>query len=265
MKKFEGILFLTDLDGTLLRRDKSISEENLRAIEYFMAEGGLFSFVSGRAHVAMRKIYEKLRPNAPVGCLNGGGIYDFAQEKMLWSVTVPHNALKLAAFVDDALPEVGIEVFCEEHIYFSKINDYTEKHRNDEALPLLERNYRDVDEPITKILFAAEERWMKPLATALATRPEAKEFNLVQSDHTYYEILPLGIDKATSVLRLSELLGDRIHTVIAVGDNDNDAPMLRAADIGYAVANASPLTKSAADRHTVSNEEHAIAKIIAEL
>ena len=65
--------------------------------------------------------------------------------------------------------------------------------------------------------------------------------------------------------RLAELLGDRVHTVIAAGDNDNDAPMLRTADIGYAVANASPLAKEAANRHTVSNEEHAIAAIIGEL
>ena len=47
MKKFEGILMVTDLDGTLLRNDKSISEENLKAIEYFKSNGGIFAFVTG--------------------------------------------------------------------------------------------------------------------------------------------------------------------------------------------------------------------------
>lgn len=265
MKKFEGLLLLSDLDGTLLRHDKSVSDENMRAIAYFMEEGGLFSFVSGRAPVAMRALYEKLRPNAPVGCLNGGGIYDFAQDRMLWSITIPRKALALATFVDKNLPDVGIEVFTTEHIYFCKQNAFTEKHRRDENLPTLLRGYNDVDEPITKILLAADSARMPQLAKALAAQPEAKDFNLMQSDPNYYEILPRGIDKGNSVRRLAELLGDRVHTVIAAGDNDNDAPMLRTADIGYAVANASPLAKEAANRQTVSNEEHAIAAIIGEL
>ena len=45
MNKFEGIIICTDLDGTLLKNDKSISKENKKAIEYFQSEGGLFTFV----------------------------------------------------------------------------------------------------------------------------------------------------------------------------------------------------------------------------
>ena len=48
MKRFEGILICTDLDGTLLKNDGSISLENREAIEYFKQEGGYFTFVTGR-------------------------------------------------------------------------------------------------------------------------------------------------------------------------------------------------------------------------
>ena len=48
MKKFDGILICTDLDGTLLNGDSAVSKENLDAIEYFKAEGGIFTFITGR-------------------------------------------------------------------------------------------------------------------------------------------------------------------------------------------------------------------------
>ena len=75
MKKFEGILICTDLDGTLLRGDKSISRENKEAIEYFKAEGGKFTFVTGRMPYFSQKAREMVKPNAPIGCGNGGGLY----------------------------------------------------------------------------------------------------------------------------------------------------------------------------------------------
>ena len=48
MGKFDGMLICTDLDGTLLRRDKTVSMENLEAIEHFKAEGGYFTFIIAR-------------------------------------------------------------------------------------------------------------------------------------------------------------------------------------------------------------------------
>lgn len=76
MGKFDGTLFCTDLDGTLLNSKKDISRENREAIEYFKSEGGLFTFVTGRMPYTSMEMYEMVRPNAPFGCINGGGIYD---------------------------------------------------------------------------------------------------------------------------------------------------------------------------------------------
>ena len=64
---------------------------------------------------------------------------------------------------------------------------------------------------------------------------------------------------------MAELLGLDMSKTVAVGDFENDVSMIKAAGIGYAVANAKDCAKAAADRITVSNDEHAIAAIIAEL
>ena len=69
MGKFDGILICTDLDGTLLRSDKTISRENLEAIEHFKSEGGYFTFITGRMPYFVGDMLEKARPNAPFGCI----------------------------------------------------------------------------------------------------------------------------------------------------------------------------------------------------
>ena len=99
MGKFDGILICTDLDGTLLRNDKTISQENKEAIEYFKREGGYFTFVTGRMPFTSRTLYEMVKPNAPVGCINGGGIYDFERNEYLWSRTLPNDAAELVEAV----------------------------------------------------------------------------------------------------------------------------------------------------------------------
>ena len=82
------------------------------------------------------------------------------------------------------------------------------------------------------------------------------------------ELLAPGAGKGGAVLRLKALLekeGKTIRKVICVGDYGNDASMLEAADIGYAVANASEECLASADRVTVSCDESAIAAVIDEL
>ena len=77
--------------------------------------------------------------------------------------------------------------------------------------------------------------------------------------------MPGGIGKGTSVAKLCEHLEIDINKTIAVGDYNNDISMFRAAKVGVAVANACEDAKKAADVITVSNEEHAIAKVISDL
>jgi Cof subfamily protein (haloacid dehalogenase superfamily) len=262
MKKFEGWLFATDIDGTLLKNDKTISKENLDAIEYFKSEGGFFTFITGRIPSGTKRILEMVQPNAPFGCINGGGIFDHHKNELLWSVEMSREVLTLVEYIDKNLPDMGIEVNTHKNVYFCKKSAETEKHRRDESFPDLECHYREVKEPFAKILFAGDEKNLLKLIDMLNSHPMSKDFDFVRSDAKYYEILPKGISKGTVVKKLAEILGISAEKIITVGDNDNDAAMLSSAELSFAVANASKRAKSAANFLTVSNEEHAIAKII---
>ncbi len=266
MEKFSGILICTDLDGTVLDSNKNVSKENLDAIEYFKSRGGLFTFITGRMPMTSRKICAILNPNVPYGCINGGGIYDPYKNEMLWMTTLPRTAFQLMDLIYEKMPDVGMLVDAPDVVYFSRDNAAMKKFRKIVELPDLFKHYRDVTEPIAKIIFTHEDDdRIVELAKLLNSHPLASEFDFIRSAHDLYEILPKGNSKGGVLVRMAEMLGVSMDKTIAVGDYDNDISMIRTAKIGYAVANASEGAKKAADIITVSNNEHAIAKIIDDL
>ena len=266
MKKFDGILFVTDLDGTLLRDDKTISKKNLEAIEYFKSEGGIFTFITGRIAAGAKIVNDIIKANAPCGCVNGGGIYDYRTEKLLWSVNISRDVLELVEYIDKEVPGMGIEINLHDKIYFCKKNTATEKHRKNENLDEYISHYNDVMEPFAKILFVdLDQDNMNKTIELLHKHPKACNFDFIRSDAMFYEVLPKGASKGNLVLKLAEILGISNEKIISIGDNDNDASMLEKAKLGIAVSNASEKAKQAADYITVSNEEDAIAQIIYDL
>lgn len=135
MKKFEGMLFCTDLDGTLYRDDKTLSRENREAIDYFKAEGGRFTFITGRVPATSREIYRAIRPNAPYGCINGAAIYDGEKEEYLDRLFLAEEALELVQQVDRELGDVGIQLNTEDGVYFCKDNPAMVRFRELTGLP----------------------------------------------------------------------------------------------------------------------------------
>jgi len=264
MGKFNGILICTDLDGTLLRKDKSVSKENIDAIEYFKKEGGLFTFVTGRMPYTSKKIYEVVKPNAPIGCINGGGVFDFEKDAYLWMQTLPEDAIELVKFIEKEIPDIGVQVNTARTIYFTRDNPAMVRFRELTGAPYITCNYNDIEEPVAKMIFAhLESEKVLRVAELLNSHPKAKMFDFIRSERTLYEILPKGISKAVALLKLAEILN--VNKTVAVGDYNNDVEMIKAATVGVAVDNACPEAKAVADVITVNHEEHAIAKIIQDI
>ena len=263
---FDGMLICTDLDGTLLRKDKTISKENLEAIEYFKANGGLFTFVTGRMHFYVTDIYKTVNPNVPFGCANGGAIFDHRKMEYVWITHIPNSVTELLEYVEEHMPEIGFLINTPQKMYFCRDNSAMVKFRKVTNLPNNTCDYKKFSEPISKIIFADEnEENINRLVELLAAHPDSEKFDFVRSEHDLYEILPKGYNKGTIITKLSEILGVDMNKIIAIGDYDNDVSMIEAASIGIAVSNACEAAKAAADYITVSNEEHAIAKIISDL
>ena len=263
MKKFEGLLICTDLDGTLLRNDKSISKENLEAIEYFKSEGGYFTIVTGRMPCTVTDIYNAVKPNAPFGCINGGGLYDGEGGKYIWTQSLSRDALELAEYLDSHIEGLGIQLNTFDKIYFARDNKAMELFRLVTGAPHLKTDFGDFDLPLAKIVLGdtSEER-LDLVASLLNGHPRAGEFDFTRSAPILHEILPKGTNKGRVLPILADHLGIDMSKTVAIGDYNNDVEMLRTAHVGVAVANAVEEAKAAADYITVSNEENAIARVI---
>lgn len=263
MGKFDGILLCTDLDDTLLTSDKRVSRENYDAIEYFKSEGGLFTFATGRVPLGTKPILRQITPNAPAVCFNGASIYDFGKKKTLWSRTLDEGAINAVEYIDKTLPDVGIEICTEEKAYFCKVNDIVLDHQKFEEFPDNFVGYRDIPEDWIKVLFMTESENMEVLRNAVDSSPFSDDYTFVRSSPWYYELLPKGADKGSGLCRLGQILGIAHERIIAVGDNENDLSLIKAAGIGVAVANAVESVRAAASYVTREDcNSNAIAAVI---
>ena len=263
---FDGIILASDLDGTLLGSSGEISRENLDAIEFFKREGGLFAIVTGRMPYYASDIYHRARSNAPLCCMNGGAIYDIAQGKYLWQSELDTSVKELLRFVDANFARVGFCINTYDKVYFGKENTVMQFFRDITGLPDLPCDYETFGEPMAKVVFGVEtEEEMEAISCALRSHPLADRFKLVRSERYLFEVLPGGISKGVGLTKLAECLGIDMSKTVAVGDYNNDIELIESAGVGIAVANACDELKAVADMITVSNDEHAIAKIIEDI
>ena len=263
MGKFDGLLICTDLDGTLYKNDKTISTENKQAIDFFKREGGYFTFITGRMPYYSKDAFNAISPNAPFGCINGGGIYDGHKKEYVWRRELPLVALELVSLIDENYTDVGIQLCCFERTCFARENGTTVRFRQRTGLPEIFCDYHGFSEPLGKIMFCTDdEEKILGIERDLKSHPKSDIFDFIRSEKTLFEILPKHSSKGASLKVLADHLKIDIKRTVAVGDYDNDASMLRTAGCGIAVSNASKSALEAARFVTVSNEEHAIAKII---
>lgn len=263
MGKFSGIVFVTDLDGTLLTKDKKISQENLDAINYFKNEGGIFTVATGRMPFATKRILYIIKPNAPCICANGACFYDAGTDKILWGLNIDKSVMELVHYIDTTFNSVGIEVASFDKIYFCKKSSATEQHRLAEKLEDTGDGFDKIPKVFSKILLAEKDEMVfSELIKGLKSHPKSKDFTLIRSDNAYYEILPKGSNKATLFKKLSEIVGIKTDRTVAVGDNENDIELIKNAKIGFAVSNATIETKAAAKYIAPDNHQNAIAYII---
>lgn len=260
MGKFDGKLLVSDIDATLFDSNHKVSRENYEAIKYFTSEGGKFSVASGRTIAAVRNFLPQIGINAPAITYNGAMIYSFETETAIYKMNIEEHRKEAIRKVRETKPELGLEVYSNEHIYIMRECFETARFKD--------KNY-DVtyympesvwDEPWTKVLIIGTGEQLDEFEPIYKRDYDAGYS--VRSGTHYLDIVASGASKELGVLNLAKMLGIKRENIYTVGDNMNDIEMIEYAAHGYAVDNAVDALKKSAECVVPSNDENAIAYII---
>lgn len=263
MGKFDGKLLVSDMDATLLNSVSEISAANREAIEYFMSEGGRFTVASGRMVHAVRFYFDQMRINAPAVLYNGAKLYDYGSEKTVHEEFIEDWRKPALKRVYENHPEFGLEVYSGEIAYVYRRCFETERFLTKPYKVVYEMPDEVWDMPWTKALIIGRREDLDGFEPIYRARYD-KGLSVRSGDH-YLDLVSSAASKGAGVRRLAALLGIERENIYAAGDNMNDIDMLRAAGHAYAVANAEPAVKAAADEIVPGCDEDAIAYIIESL
>lgn len=257
-------LIATDLDGTLLRDDHSVSRRTRDALAAATAAGAAHIVVTGRAVPWTRPILDDLGYTGLAVCGQGAQVYDAGAHRLLTSVTLDRQLAGLALAKIEA--EVG-------PLYLAASRDGLDGevlvgpgYEVQGALPAIPfTDAADVwSAPLNKLYIQHPDLTSDELAEA-AARTAGGFVTVTMAGEGIVELLPLGLSKATGLSLAARRLGAKAAETIAFGDMPNDLPMFAWSARGVAMANAHHEVKAVADEVTTSNEEDGIAVVVERL
>ncbi|GGU27200.1 HAD family hydrolase [Streptomyces lavendofoliae] len=265
MTGFPYKLVATDLDGTLLRSDDTVSQRTRDALAAATAAGAAHIVVTGRAVPWTRHILDDLGYDGLAVCGQGAQVYHAGEHRLLTSVTLDRQLAGLALSKLEA--EVGPLALAASRDGLDGEVLVGPGYRVQEG-PLPYLPYEDPADlwsaPLNKVYIQHPE--LDDDALALAARQAVGGLvDVVMAGAGVVEILPLGLSKATGLSLAARRLGAKAADTIAFGDMPNDIPMFAWAHHGVAMANAHDDLKAVAHEITASNDQDGIAVVLEEL
>jgi len=257
-------MLVLDLDGTLLRNDKSVSPENALAVNDARRRGLKIVLATGRPPAGAEYARAAL---ADVGgdfliTYNGALIQDSGGSRTLAvHALVPADYRLMREFAQSR------DVFCycfSEHFCLTPVrHDKTdwEGMINGIGVRLTDFDRLDPAEPIMKIMIAASPGELDRTAAAVPAELRSR-FSISRSAPDMLEFNHLLASKGQAVRELASSLGIVREEIICVGDSGNDVDMIRYAGLGVAMGNAAGAVKAVADYVTRPNDRHGVAHVI---
>ncbi len=255
-------LVISDVDGTLLTHDKTLTDGAKAAVRRLHDAGIGFTITSSRPAIGMRFLIEPLAIRLPVGAFNGSSLID-PQMNPIEQHLIPASAAERSLEILDRL---GADIWLftsDEWLTRNPDGEYVDREKRAiRADPTIVADFNPYLASACKIVGSSSdapllERGESVMREALGARATA-----VRSQTYYLDVTPPGRDKGTFVQSMARREGISTQAIASIGDMHNDLAMFANSGLSIAMGNATDEVKQRATHVTRSNEEEGFANAV---
>jgi hypothetical protein len=255
-------LVVSDVDGTLLTKDKTLTDGAKGAVRRLREAGVGFTITSSRPTIGMRFLIEPLQITLPVGAFNGSCIVD-PQLNPIEQHLIPATAVQRCL---DVLGEFGADIWLFTSDLWLTRNGSGEyvphEQRAIRADPTIVSDFTPHLSSACKIVGASADAALLQRCEVAMQQALGTQATAVRSQSYYLDVTPPGHNKGTFVQAMARRLGIPLEAIATIGDMQNDLAMFRTSGVSFAMGNATDDVKEVATHITASNEDEGFARAI---
>jgi Cof subfamily protein (haloacid dehalogenase superfamily) len=255
-------LVVSDVDGTLLTHDKTLTDGAKAAVQRLHEAGIGFTLTSSRPTIGMRFLIAPLSISLPIGAFNGSSIVD-PQLKPIEQHFIPAPAAERSLAM---LDEFGVDswLFTNESWLVRRADGAYVAHEAHgiKADPTVVSDFTPYLTSTCKIVGSSADAALLERCEAAMQKTVGTQATAVRSQRYYLDVTAPGNDKGTFVRWIAHHLDISTDAIATIGDMGNDLPMFRMSGLSIAMGNASDAIKKKATFVTASNEDEGFAKAV---
>jgi Cof subfamily protein (haloacid dehalogenase superfamily)/beta-phosphoglucomutase family hydrolase len=256
-------LLVSDVDGTLVTRDKVLTRGAIEAVDRMRKAGIQFAITSGRPPRGMAMLVEPLKLRGPIAAFNGGMIVGPDLTTVIEQRTLP---LAVAREVLDFLLSEGLDVFVYRGTdWFIRSRDaphVATEQRTVQFEPTVISDLRSVLDGAVKIVGVSDDAALVIRSETELRRRVGVHASAARSQSYYLDVTHPEANKGMVVRAASRYFDIPLDEIASIGDMANDVLMFGVSGVSIAMGNASPEVQRAARHVTTSNEEEGFANAV---
>jgi hypothetical protein len=255
-------LLVADVDGTLVRDDKTLSDVNRDAVLAVARDGLAITLISARPPTGMLDLAETLQLAGPFVAFNGGTLFNLDGTIRFAYRLDASDAAATLRLIDR--PGVITWVFADGAWFTTSLDTphVARERRASNLEPILRQDFSDLEDRIDKIVGVSDDdRLIGPLEEQAKVAVGVRT-TVARSQPYYLDITHRQANKGDGIMALAGVFGVELRQVVAVGDMTNDIPMFARAGLSIAMGQAPENVRAAADAVAASNEQDGIADAI---
>ncbi|BES65030.1 sugar-phosphatase [Gottschalkiaceae bacterium SANA] len=251
-----------DVDGTLLNSKREVCESTIEMIKEAQEKDVLVTICTGRPVQGAVPFVKMFGLQSPIIAYNGGMIVDSKTMEVLYEQDVSgEDARRIIALGQER--ETTIIIWSNNQLYVNELNDHVNEYKQlSDVQPIKIQDYEEIiQQGITKLLWIDDVEKIRTYKADMHTQLQ-ETVNVVISKPHYLEFVDKKVSKGEALKQIGEIYGISRNEMMAIGDGDNDLPMLEYAGLGVAMGNAPDFVKEKVQFVTASNDEDGIAVAI---